>query len=171
MTRKEVQVIELSWEGPLTLKEFDGLDKPSDFGVYQVYGTHSVFGTDALLYIGKAAEQFFGSRLSQHLGWFQNEPSDLRIYVGRLGGPPQRIDDKAWSTEIDCAERLLIHSCTPPYNSQGINSYGLHKNIVVLNFGHRNRLPSVVTSLYSESECWRKDEKTWALYAYTKSSE
>src|SRR5690606_22253171 len=122
-----------------------------DYGLYQIYGTHSVFGPDTLLYIGKSAKQFFGTRFSQHIGWFQNEPSDLRIYVGRLGGTQQPTDD-AWCEEIDCAEKLLIYSCSPPYNSQNLNSIGEGKNTIVLNFGRRNRLPAVVSTLYTESD-------------------
>lgn len=166
MTRREVDVIELKWDGPFTFHEFEKFIEPTDYGVYQVYGTHSVFGPDALLYIGKAAEQHFGARLNQHLGWLLNEPSDLRFYIGRLGGPEQPVDDKSWSSEIDCAEKLLIYSCSPPYNSQNLNSSGPHKNRIVLNFGRRHRLPGVVSTLYRESEFWKLEEGTWKLYEY-----
>ena len=81
MTEKNgVKVIELEWDGPHSVEQVSKFFDASDYGLYQIYGTHSVFGPDTLLYIGKAERQFFGTRFSQHSGWFQNEPSDLRSF-------------------------------------------------------------------------------------------
>jgi hypothetical protein len=37
-----------------------------DYGLYQIYAHHLVFGSGALVYIGKAQEQTFGVRIAQH---------------------------------------------------------------------------------------------------------
>ena len=47
--------IEIWWQGPFAIedvKKFNSLR--SDFGVYQIYGTHNIMGPNTLLYIGKA---------------------------------------------------------------------------------------------------------------------
>lgn len=55
MFLKTVEVIEVSWEGPISLRQVVATRKKAeDYGVCQIYGTHNVFGPQALLYIGMA---------------------------------------------------------------------------------------------------------------------
>ena len=59
----------------------------TDYGVYQLYGAHFVYGDDVLRYIGKAAEQTFGVRLQQHVQDWLADEHDVRrvaVYVGRV---------------------------------------------------------------------------------------
>ena len=150
-----VDVIEIDWEGPFASS--DVMAKKSedwDYGVYQIYGTHNVLGPETLLYIGKADESPFGERISAHRAeWTEWEASDVRVYLGRIGGLDTMTKDRwpEWSSKIARAERLLIYFCAPPYNSQGLSSYGQVPPTVVLNYRRRNRLPLEVSTLYESS--------------------
>lgn len=113
-------LLHLSWEGPFRLSDLDRLNSSErDFGIYQIYATHPIYGYD-LVYIGKAREQTFSARIKQE-NWdvgLENDPQQIAIYVGRLIGPtPQLL---VWRNQIDAAEKLLIHSHAPAYNSVNI---------------------------------------------------
>lgn len=128
-------------------------DEYCDFGVYQIYGAHPIYGSDVLLYIGKADQQTFGIRLSQE-GWkYNQDASTVTVYVGRLGGYKATPSNQIWSREIDLVERLLIVSHWLAGNSSGLNAtfgedlYPIH----VLNWGQfRDLLPEVSGSRYSD---------------------
>lgn len=64
MNQEEIHMV---WEGPYSYEEITNTlrDEYCDFGVYQIYGAHPIYGSDVLLYIGKADQQTFGVRLSQ----------------------------------------------------------------------------------------------------------
>ena len=161
---EKIKLIEIEWQGPF--KELSKFDKMTDFGLYQIYGTHSIFGPDSLLYIGKAAQQYLSTRYNQHTGWLTKEHSALTFYIGRFGGIEEYPSDTDWTSEIDIAEKLLIYYCSPPYNSQYIVDYGIDntkERTVILNFGFRHRLPFEVSNLSKESE-WGKSE--WKNYSY-----
>jgi len=150
---EEIKVIHVDWEGPYNSETIYELnDEGSDYGIYQIYGTHGIYGTDVLLYIGKADQQTFFTRLKQHK-WvgFDPDAEGVKIYVGRLAGAktPSSHD---WSREIDLVEKLLIYSHSPAYNTQNLNSIPDEacKFIHVLNWGkHRELLPEVSGARYS----------------------
>jgi len=105
------------------IKEVERLNCNSDRGIYQIYGTHSIYGTEVLLYIGKADEGL-GNRLFDvnHYDYYHvvsPDPKTLKIYLGRLSGS-MTPNDKGWSEEIDIAEKLLIISNQPATNASGI---------------------------------------------------
>jgi hypothetical protein len=56
----EERIIHIDWEGPVTLEDAWKLVGPTDYGVYQIYGGHPVYGNSALLYIGCSVHQYFG---------------------------------------------------------------------------------------------------------------
>jgi hypothetical protein len=61
--------IHIYWEGLFTLDQLTEIqDNTRDYGVYQIYGGHPVYGSNVLLYIGKADRQTFGTRVSQENG-------------------------------------------------------------------------------------------------------
>ncbi len=117
MTSEEL-IIHIDWSGPHSLSEVAGFDGATDFGIYQVYGAHHVYGSDALLYIGLAAQQSFAVRFSQHR-WLpvNHDFGRLQIYVGRLFGGPTP-DDTTWAMHIKLAERLIICAHKPAENTQ-----------------------------------------------------
>ena len=65
-------MIHLEWEGPTPLEAVSGLREASDYGVYQIYGAHPVYGSNCLLYIGWAVSQHFGVRVPQQQEWLCN---------------------------------------------------------------------------------------------------
>ncbi len=140
------RIVHIDWDGPFSIDELGSLmDNEVDYGIYQVYGTHHIYGSDVLLYIGKADKQTFGVRLKQE-AWRNNcDSNKVSIYIGRLAGE-STPNSNQWSKEIELAEKLLIYSHSPAFNSQSLNYipdkdlYGFH----VLNWGNfRSLLPEV----------------------------
>jgi hypothetical protein len=117
MNRDEI-VIHIEWDGPFRFSEVKSLVGPTDYGVYQIYGGHPVYGSAALLYIGLAEAQHFGVRIHKETQWLDNRDAGrVEVYIGRLSGsktPP----DAVWGAHIKLAERLLIYAHSPPMNTQ-----------------------------------------------------
>jgi hypothetical protein len=170
--RFDMEIIRISWEGPHGLKDigYDFKkekycdednnklnDMNTDYGLYQVYGNHPIYGNNVLLYIGKADRQTFKKRLSQE-GWEYNFDSrNIQFYVGRLFGKEKPTEDE-WSKEIEIAENMLIYSHEPARNSSNIlnisrNDKKLKKfeNIRILNYDDHRSLMSEVSG-----ELWIK---------------
>lgn len=66
----------IEWEGPFSaqtiINDFtDAGNHPyyegNDYGLYQIYGRHILYGSDALLYIGKATKRSFSVRFAEHM--------------------------------------------------------------------------------------------------------
>lgn len=142
MEQKTERLVRVHWDPPRSLEATLGLtDKTNDYGVYQVYGEHVVFGSGALLYIGKARDQTFGARFDQHQAWLKNE-SDILVRVGRLRQDDYKKEEPHWTDwkkAIDCVEELSIYWHSPPYNSKCIVRYG-NQPLRVQNWHHRGRL-------------------------------
>lgn len=144
--------IHIEWDGPFTLKEVRESKTLIDYGLYQVYGHHPIYGSDVLLYIGQAAKQTFSKRVAEEARWHDNRDAGrLKFYLGRLRGrrTPRRAD---WRRQIDLAERLLIMTLSPANNTQksiGSLDTDLHQ-IHVFNYGHhRDLLPEVSGARWS----------------------
>lgn len=125
----ERRLVEVEWQGPLTRVEVKALRGENDYGIYQVYGDHVVFGAGALLYVGLAADQTFAERLTQHEAWLADE-NDVTFRVGRLKAGQYKEDPAGlggewedWKLLLKSVEELTIYWHSPPYNSQHINSY------------------------------------------------
>jgi hypothetical protein len=136
--------IHIAWDGPYLISQLSHLqDDTKDYGVYQIYGGHPIYGSDVLLYIGKADQQTFGTRIGQE-NWIWNLDSGrVQIYVGRLSGH-RTPDLEGWSAEIAKAEKLLIYSHVPACNSQFINLREDNdlEDVHVMNWGnHRDLMP------------------------------
>lgn len=129
--------IHIYWDGPYTLEQLSTLtDDSRDYGIYQVYGGHPVYGSSVLLYIGQAERRTFGVRVPEE-NWFTNRNAgDIRVYVGRLAGPRQPSNEE-WKKEIALSEKLLIYSHTPACNIQFINILSDQEleDVHVLNWG------------------------------------
>jgi hypothetical protein len=166
MIKQEVTIIEVEWEGPFDYKSArtNSSSIETDYGLYQIYGTHAIFGADSLLYIGKAENQKISNRLFQHQGWLSKEFGKTEIYIGRIGGVTEPIGENEWSTEIDFSERLLIYNCAPPYNTSCLTDFGNIKDTLVLNYGQRHRLPFVVSTLSRDAEYFNSG--LWKKYIY-----
>ena len=146
MESVELRLIQIHWDGPFKLADLPSLtNTETDYGIYQIYGKHIAYGSDVLLYIGKADRQTIGIRIAQE-GWPNtNDSNNTKIYVGRLHGSrtPTEIE---WSDEIDLAERLLIYVHKPAYNARSLSTLpdAQLQNIHILNWGHhRDLLPEL----------------------------
>ncbi|MDR1850429.1 MAG: hypothetical protein LBQ75_10355 [Zoogloeaceae bacterium] len=114
-------IIHVVWEGFPYEKALE-LNDSNDYGVYQIYGAHPVYGSNVLLYIGKAGEQTFGKRLGQHEWTVYNaDAGNVTVYVGRLGGYDGTPQNEEWSRQIALVERLLIYAHQPACNASGLN--------------------------------------------------
>lgn len=138
--------IHIDWDGPFTSVQIRACNAAHDRGIYQVYGHHPVYGSDVLLYIGKAAGQSFAKRIPQETWWADNRDAGrLKFYIGRLSGTrtPRQAE---WERLIDLAERFLISTHSPANNTQkGIARVDadLHE-VHIFNYGHhRDLLPEV----------------------------
>jgi hypothetical protein len=144
--KDSIEIIQIEWDGPFTFSEITRFTSETDYGVYQIYGGHPLYGSNALVYIGKARDQCFWVRIPQEKYWQDNRDANrLNVYLGRLAGAHTPTDD-VWGRQIDLAERLLIFAHSPANNTQkNINRIDADlQNIHVLNWGyHRNLLPEV----------------------------
>src|SRR6059036_2649018 len=105
----DTQIIYIKWEGPLDTEAALALtSEQRDYGLYQIYGAHPVYGPRVLLYIGKAREQTFGARFEQEFGDLFSDTEISFVYVGRMDGERTPHLDQ-WRKEIDQAEQLLIY--------------------------------------------------------------
>lgn len=145
-TKDTELLIHIEWDGPYRLDEIRSLTGSTDYGVYQIYGGHPVYGNAALLYIGLAAGQHFGQRILQEIQWTDNRDAGrVEVYVGRFAGDTTPNDDD-WDKQIRLAERLLIFAHSPPMNTQKtLSKLEPELRLVrVLNWArHRDSLPEV----------------------------
>ena len=120
----EIKVV-IKWEKIDPWSEVLEKNEKDDYGIYQITGHHPVFGHDSLLYIGKAQDQTFGTRIKQHKDWLENKELDVTIYIGRIASIDDENNktyhDNRWRPVIESAEPLLIYFHSPPYNSQHIS--------------------------------------------------
>mgnify|MGYP001260419962 CR=1 FL=1 len=161
-----IETIEILWEGPLDIEDIKRLNSESDYGLYQIYGSHAIYGQNTLLYIGKAQEDKFCVRIPAHSNWTDKEYGKLQYYVGRIGCSSKNkheVQKPKWGVLIDSAERLLIYFTAPSYNSTGLNKYGELKNIVVFNFGKKMLLPNEISTAYYQAEIW-DDKNKWQIF-------
>ena len=128
------QTICIEWEAPISLDKALKRHGEGEWGLYQIYGQHPVFGPNSLLYIGVAADQSFGQRIGQHKAWLQWE-GDIEIRLGKL----VNYTDENWKEVVLAAEALSIFWNAPPYNSQHIGRHGT-TGYHVQNRGQRGRL-------------------------------
>ena len=135
-----MRIVRIEWEGPYTFADVLSLnDEERDYGVYQVYGKHVVFGAGTFLYIGLARDQTFGRRLSQHDDWIEE---DDKIVVGRIAESDYKHDPPDWSDWhklLEDVESLEIYWHSPPYNSKNIRDYH-GQPLILINDGERGRL-------------------------------
>lgn len=134
--------IHIDWKSGVTLENSYTFQTGEDYGLYQIYGTHPVYGQNTLLYIGKAVSQTFGVRLKEHDKWLYNQDSKrIAVYTGRIGSNNPKIDWNNWENMIHVAERLLIYAHQLSGNSSNIKTPGeIPIDTHVFNWGDRGLL-------------------------------
>ena len=145
-------IIHIEWDGPFKLDQLSELNNTDiDFGIYQIYGSHPIYGADVLLYIAKADRQTFSQRISQEEWIYNCDSKSVKIYIGRLAGSKTPGANR-WSLEIELAEKLLIYAHSPARNTQNLNSIPdtAARDVHILNWGnYRNLLPEVSGARYT----------------------
>lgn len=167
---QDKNIIHITWEGPYSFEKAQEQRKAAtDYGVYQIYGTHPVYGANVLLYIGKADRQTLGLRLSQE-GWKNNlDANTIQVYLGRLGGYEGTPSNDDWSWQICAAESLLIYAHVPASNSSGLNKEfdAAYHDVHVLNWGMRRDLyPEVSGKFYSNK--YYVEDREYKIFEYSK---
>lgn len=142
-----MKVIEIKWTGPFTDEEVKGMTHESDYGIYQVYGNHRIYGENILLYIGQANEQRFGVRIPQHKDWFGWEDAELKYYIGKIGGE-NNVSYEEWKLQVNLSESILIDYCQPAWNSKGLNGWINELDAIVFNTGIRRCLPDEINKIH-----------------------
>ncbi len=144
--------IHIFWDGAFSLEELKTLNNESrDYGLYQIYGFHPLYGKDVLLYIGKANYQTFYKRLKQEYWDYNYDPKNIKIYIGRIASKTK--DEEIWASQIDLAEKLLIYSHNPAHNTVNTKSINFEelKNTHVFNRGrYRDLFPEVSWRRWSD---------------------
>lgn len=155
------EIIHLEWEGPWTLQQIAELKDPNqDVGVYQIYGKHTLYGSHCLLYIGKAVEQAFGTRIAQERWGGNRDPQNVQIYVGRLG-LTRALSHAEFERLVDRVESLLIYAHGPACNASKLASLasGVPQGLRLMNWGaSRDLMPEV------SSDRW--NDRHWSLPGY-----
>ncbi len=156
------EIVHIYWQGPIDLDELSKFnDTNIDHGIYQVYGNHPVYATNALLYIGMAYDQTFYTRIKQHqYDIDQYNEGKIEIYIGRLTGL-KNINNKKWDDLIIRSEKLLITSHKPAWNASNIKEFKDSIDITIqelhiLNWGNYAKLlPEVSGDRWSNK--WATD--------------
>ena len=134
--------VTIEWEGSFCLDYvIDELNGRDDYGLYQIYGHHIVYGSNSLLYIGKAEGLTFSQRFSQHRKWLSDEEG-VSIRIGRVAIDDYAYDPPAcsdWREVLRDAEALTIYWHSPAYNSSNIETYN-GQQLKVANRGDRGAL-------------------------------
>jgi len=158
--------ISIWWEGPFTQSEIINgkidskvySNTADRIGLYQVYGSHPLYGNDVLLYIGRTKDKNgFSRRLKNR--WvvdFGNDKENIKIYLGTIYSPKFSLEEKEINEQIDLAEVLLIHAHKPAYNSSNVQSVGeqyiKEKCIVQNRNNYRNLFPVLSSEYFLESQ-------------------
>jgi len=148
---KDMKIIHLVWrEFEWDESIYTEFNTKKDYGIYQIYGDHPVYGENTLLYIGKTREQTYSLRLSQHNELNECHISKFRKLHLSYFCITEDVNRNNWGDYIDLSEKLLINAHFPAYNLQEIKSplkKVFKKNILILNWEERGKLLPEVSSL------------------------
>ena len=108
------KLINVLWTGPFSLDEILKENVINGKGLYQIYGTHLIYGRNVLLYIGQTEVSFL-ERFQKHKSeWIKFEFDNVQIYSGEI------IKSNDLNEDLKNAEKLLLYFCAPAYNSNSI---------------------------------------------------
>jgi len=150
--------INIWWEGPFKIDDIlnntidnNIYDNTADrIGIYQIYGTHPLYGHDQLLYIGRTQNKNgFKSRLKNR--WvIENGEDDenIKIYLGTIFSYDKDISSNE-NNFIEKAEVLLINTLKPAFNSSNIQSVDKklqEQNYIIYNHNNYRDIYPVLSS-------------------------
>ncbi|MGE5446044.1 MAG: hypothetical protein ACM3SR_15865 [Ignavibacteriales bacterium] len=152
--------IRIGWEGSHSLEEVinkmvDGGTNPdwdgNDYGLYQIYGRHILYGKNTLLYIGMVTEETFSQRFREHKIWldYDQDEEDIKIYLSRIYDPKEhseRDNWESWKRDIVISEKILIYKYCHNYNLRELSYPPLlpFREVRLIHAGNRNRLKTKI---------------------------
>jgi hypothetical protein len=119
------ELYEVFWVGPYDCDEDNACGKEKGNVLYQLYGSHHLYGRDVSLYIGRTERTPF-KRILEHEEWIQDEYDKMAVRYGSIrefGGwknwenrekPYPPVEDSV----VKKVEALLIYANQPAYNSR-----------------------------------------------------
>ncbi|MGH8056912.1 MAG: hypothetical protein ACREOH_06690 [Candidatus Entotheonellia bacterium] len=155
-------ICDVCWDGPF---EWDkrNLLRNSAHVLYAIYGNHSIYGQNVLLYIGMT-ETTVADRLAQHT-WLRDEYDRVTIKIVSIGVHPN-VESwwAAWDSMsetdvyprptleiIRAVEALLIYAHQPAYNTMGKGSLSVIKQLRIFDTGKcGSLLPELSYAYYKE---------------------
>lgn len=132
----------VEWSGPYSYDEIIHNTKkknydvtPDNFGLYQIYGAHPLYGNGVLIYIGKTIKPFSKRLKGRGIILHNIDSENIQIYLGRVFNDNTAKNDNVHG-DILRAESLLIHYHRPAHNSSNINTLQYaNEDIRVINIG------------------------------------
>lgn len=158
---KDIETINVYWEGPFTKEDIleNKIDaekydnKATDIGLYQIYGSHPLYGSGVLVYIGRTTNRGgFQKRLQNR--WVienGNDDENVQIYLGTILSYATKLTQQFEISQIEKAEVLLINALKPAFNSSNIQSVDtklLEQNYIVHNINNYRSLYPILSSEY-----------------------
>jgi hypothetical protein len=131
-----------------------------DYGIYQVYGDHPVYGRDTLLYIGQAKGQTYSQRMKGHTDFDSSQASKFTRFSLSYFCKVDDLCEENWGDAIDIVEQALIKSHFPALNARDVKGFfdAAVPNILIYNWGERGSLLPEVSTLRC-SEFYHDSEK------------
>jgi hypothetical protein len=152
------EIIKVFWYGPFTQDDIienkidkDEEVKSTDIGLYQVYGSHPLYGDGVLVYIGRTFNSFKKRLKNRWVIESGTDTNNVKIYLGKIFSDNNIIDKKEEEEQIKKAEAILINVLTPAYNSsniQNINSAIRNSKFTLYNEGNFRSLYPILESSY-----------------------
>jgi hypothetical protein len=145
-------IYDVHWEGPFDWDKRKRHLKKNHV-LYQMYGKHLQYGSDALLYIGTTSDMM--RRLKEHETWVMNEWENIRIRVGSTGEfsswkewRKAKRYPKADEKVVEKIEALLIYAHAPAYNKSNKEDAKKSKGLRIFNSGNFGQLLPEVSYRY-----------------------
>ena len=150
------KIYDVYWEGPYHWNKRETLTNHRHV-LYSIYGTHPVYGREALVYIGMTENTVY-DRLSEHEHWIEYELDDPIIKVASIGifegwakweSMKEPYPHPGDINLIKGVEALLIHAHQPSYNTAGKSDVSDHaKGIRIFNTGKSGILLPEISYLF-----------------------
>ena len=157
MAKNKETIYGVCWEEPDNLNEktiakFEKERK--EYVLYQLYGSHHMYGRDVLLYIGRTEN--IRLRLKQHERcWTRYEYDTVRFRVAYVKkfNTWEELDKEKYlinSEVVKKIEALLIRAHQPAYNNMNKSSASNSKGVRIFNTGRCGQLFPEVSFEYFE---------------------
>lgn len=155
----ESKEINIWWEGPFSINDVieNKIDKKKykascdPIGLYQIYGSHPLYGDGVLVYIGRTLSRFDERLKNRWETEFGNDTENIQIYLGTLLFDQFLPTDTEKKIMIEKSEVLLINSLKPAFNSSNIKSVKKEiydNDFVLYNYGNYRKLYPILDSRY-----------------------